>query len=585
MSQTRALLFLVPVATVMHVGAMAQTTVRASVSTAGAQANNPSFSCSISGDGRCVAFSSAASSLVPEVPSGEAHIYVRELDVGVTTRVSVTSDGFPGDGMSSAPSISGDGRWVAFESYANNLVVAPSNSDLDVFVHDRSSRTTVLASAALSGSPADDLSYQASISADGRFVAFASRASNLVPNDSNSAQDVFVRDLTAGTTVRVSVGSQGQQGFEPAWRPSLSADGRHVAFYTESRLVSSDVDLLSDVYVHDRVTGETSRVSVTSSGAAGSGSSSNPSISYDGRYVVFESTADLAPLATNGCVDIFVRDRSLLTTSLVSIDATGGPSNQHSYRPSISADGQFVLFVSDATDLVPGDTNGDSDCFVRNRQSNSTVRVSVADSGAEADFWTDGGSLSADGRSAAFTSLATNLVPQDTNNKIDVFVHRAGTQAFPAFCFGDGSGSACPCGNAGASGNGCANSVNGSGANLAASGLASTTVDSLVLHGSGMPNGSALYFQGTERIGGGAGSPFGDGLRCAGGTLRRLGVAVNVGGASTHPRSDDPSISIAGSTVAGDVRTYQCWYRNAEPTYCTPQTFNWTNAVEATWLP
>jgi hypothetical protein len=150
-----------------------------------------------------------------------------------------------------------------------------------------------------------------------------------------------------------------------------------------------------------------------------------------------------------------------------------------------------------------------------------------------------------------------------------------------AFCFGDGSGTACPCGNAGAAGNGCASSVNAAGGNLAGSGTPSISNDTLSLNGSGMPNSSALYFQGTTQVNNGAGAVFGDGLRCAGGTVIRLGTKTNVGGASSYPSGSTP-ISIKGNNAAGNTRTYQCWYRNAA-VFCTTSTFNLTNGLSVTW--
>lgn len=153
------------------------------------------------------------------------------------------------------------------------------------------------------------------------------------------------------------------------------------------------------------------------------------------------------------------------------------------------------------------------------------------------------------------------------------------------FCFGDGSGTPCPCGNASASGAnvGCLNSL-GTGGRLRANGTASIASDSLVLQGSGMPNSSVLYFQGSTQVNGGLGTVFGDGLRCAGGTVTRLGTKTNVAGMSLHPAVGDPSISVGGANVAGDSRTYQSWYRNAA-SFCSPDTFNLTNGVVVSWAP
>jgi hypothetical protein len=158
------------------------------------------------------------------------------------------------------------------------------------------------------------------------------------------------------------------------------------------------------------------------------------------------------------------------------------------------------------------------------------------------------------------------------------------TSTSTAFCSGDGSGTACPCGNSGSSNNGCASSVSASGAHLAGLGASSISNDTFVLQGSSMPNSSALYFQGTAQTAGGLGSIFGDGLRCAGGSVTRLGTKVNTGGTSSYPTGADIHIGVKGANAAGNVRDYQVWYRNAAA-YCTPSTFNLTNGVETTWVP
>ncbi len=153
-----------------------------------------------------------------------------------------------------------------------------------------------------------------------------------------------------------------------------------------------------------------------------------------------------------------------------------------------------------------------------------------------------------------------------------------------SYCFGDGSASACPCANAGVAGNGCASSVNPLGGHLSASGLASIAIDTIVLSGSGMPDSSALYFQGSQRVNGGNGVVFGDGLRCAGGNVIRLATKTNFLGSSAYPVPGDIPLSVRGANAAGDVRDYQCWYRNAAA-FCTVSTFNLTNAVELVWGP
>jgi hypothetical protein len=187
-----------------------------------------------------------------------------------------------------------------------------------------------------------------------------------------------------------------------------------------------------------------------------------------------------------------------------------------------------------------------------------------------------------DARSAPFTTGGSWF---SSRALVGSLTYTVGGGSTPVpFCFGDGSGTACPCANSGAAGNGCASSVNASGGNLATSGVASLAGDTLVLAGSGMPSSSALYFQGTTQQSGGLGAVFGDGLRCAGGTITRLKTVTNVSGASQYPQPGDPSVSVKGNVVAPGTRTYQVWYRNADPAFCTPSTFNLTNGVEVTWM-
>ncbi len=185
---------------------------------------------------------------------------------------------------------------------------------------------------------------------------------------------------------------------------------------------------------------------------------------------------------------------------------------------------------------------------------------------------------------AAGGSITVTISTGVSFGTLDGFQLKSLGSPVTAFCFGDGSGTACPCANAGAAGNGCANSVNAAGANLAGSGLASIASDSFVLTGSGMPNSNCLYFQGTNQQAAGAGVVFGDGLRCAGGTVIRLGTKLNAGGTSQYPAGGDIPISVRGNNAPSDVRTYQGWYRNAAD-FCTPSTFNLTNGVQITWAP
>src|SRR6476469_4969392 len=349
------------------------------------------------------------------------------------TRVSVDSAGNQANGFSNAYSISANGRFVAFQSQASNLVPGDTNNKNDIFVRDLSTNTTTRVSVDSAGIPGNNDSFNPSISADGRFVAFAS-FSNLVPEDTNNQSDIFVRDLLTNTTTRVSVDSAGNPGNSPSNYSAISADGRFVAFQSyASNLVPGDTNNKNDIFVRDLSTNTTTRASVDSAGFPGNSDSFSSAISADGRFVAFQSQAsNLVPGDTNNFFNqakIFVRDLSTNTTTRVSVNSAGIQGDENSFNPSISADGRFVAFTSAASNLVPGDTNNKQDIFVRDLSTNTITRVSV-DSAGDRGQYDDalfGPLISADGRFVAFSSGASNLVPGDTNNATDVFVSDIGS--------------------------------------------------------------------------------------------------------------------------------------------------------------
>jgi Tol biopolymer transport system component len=361
-----------------------------------------------------VAFHSFASNLVGGDTNGRADVFVHDRQTGQTTRVSVASDGSQGNVESYDPFISADGRYVAFHSDATNLVGGDTNGDRDVFVHDRQTAQTTRVSVASDGSQGNSHSRYPSISADGRYVAFHSDATNLVGGDTNGHGDVFVHDRQTGQTTRVSVASDGSQGNSYSRNSSISADGRYVAFHSFARnLVGGDTNGRGDVFVHDRQTAQTTRVSVASDGSQGNDYSFWASISADGRYVAFQSLAsNLVGGDTNGRYDVFVHDRQTGQTTRVSVASDGSEGYNSSDHPFISADGRYVAFHSDAGNLVGGDTNGDRDVFVHDRQTAQTTRVSVASDGSQGNDWSWEPSISADGRYVAFHSFASNLAGQ-----------------------------------------------------------------------------------------------------------------------------------------------------------------------------
>jgi len=404
---------------------LAVITERVSVSSGGTQGNEESWWSSISADGRYVAFESRSNNLVDGDTNEVDDIFVHDRATGETTRVSVANDGTQGNGASVRTSISADGYYITFDSSASNLVEGDTNGVDDIFVHDRLTGETTRISVASDGTQGNDWSNLPCISADGRYVAFGSVATELVGRDTNGINDVFVHDRVTGETIRVSVASDGTQGNGASSSPSISPDGNYVAFYSYSNnLVDGDTNGVEDVFVHDRVIGETTRISVASDGTQGNNESRSHSISADGLYVAFGSSAsNLVEGDTNGVWDAFVHNRMTGETMRISIASNGTQGNDGSWVTSISEDGRYVVFDSWTSNLVVGDTNGDDDVFVHDRVTGETTRVSVANNGAQGNNGSGEGIISADGRYVTFASYASNLVPGDTNMVDDIFVH------------------------------------------------------------------------------------------------------------------------------------------------------------------
>lgn len=407
--------------------ASAPTTTRASVSSSGVQANRAAQAVALSGDGRFAVFHSAASNLVARDRNGRVDVFLRDRANGRTRRLSVTPSGRGGNGHSSSPAISTDGRFVAFDSSATNLVARDRNGRVDIFVRDRGTGTTTRVSVNANGAGGNGPSFDPSISADGRIVGFDSGASNLVRNDGNDAWDVFVRDREARRTRRVSLSSNGRAGNRDSWSAVVSADGRYVAFASLAfNLVEGDTNRQADIFVRDRRLGVTTRVSVRSNGGQANGGSAFPAISADGRHVAFRSVAtNLVAGDTNGHADVFVHDRETGRTRRVTVARDGSQANGPSDAPALSADGSLVAFESSATNLVAADTNAYRDIFVRDRAEGRTRRVSISSSYVAGNGLSERPSLSAGGRFVAFASYARNLVRRDTNGRADVFVRGA----------------------------------------------------------------------------------------------------------------------------------------------------------------
>jgi len=575
--------------------APAQSTVRACVDSSGAQSNGESgnYGAAISADGRFLAYASVATNLVPGDTNALRDIFVFDRLTRTTERVSVASSGVQSNGTCTHPALSADGRFVAFDSQATNLVAGGAGGNLrwNVYVHDRVAGTTELVSVDSAGVEGIQSSDYAALSADGRFVAFMSLASNLVAGDTNFVDDVFVHDRQTGITERVSVDSSGIQGDLPSQVPSISADGMRVAFQSAATNFVGGVSSMN-VFMHDRTSGSTVLVSQAAGGVPGNAQSSAPSLSANGRFVAFWSIAsNLDPSDTNTSPDVFVHDLQSGTMERVSLSSAGAQANAGSLGPAISGDGRFVCFLSYASNLVPNDTNGFEDIFVRDRFQAITERVSVDSGGVQStdNSWVDMRSISADGRFVAFYSDATNLVQSDSNNTRDVFLRDR--SSISSFCFGDGSAQACPCSNSGLAGRGCDNSASTGGAVLGSSGASALAGDTLVLTAAGeLQSAPSIFLQGDASI---PAANFGDGLRCVGGNLKRLYLHPASGGSVSAPLAGDAPVSVRSAALgdafaAGATRFYQVYSRDPVQGFCpNPPGNSWniSSGIAVVWGP
>lgn len=402
---------------------------RESVTNSGAQAAGDSRFSSISADGRLVAFTSEAANLVAGDTNRTSDVFVRDRVDGTTTRVSLSSNETQGNRSSGeVPSISADGRFVAFASRATNLVPRDTNRTVDVFVRDLKLGTTRRVSVSSHGRQANHGGVNPFITASGGSVAFGSDASNLTPHDTNGSIDVFVRNLATRTTRRVSVSSREVQGRCGSFLGGVSLHGRYVVFGScAANLVLHDTNRNFDVFVRDRVRGTTRRVSVSSTEAQGRGFSGETStISITGRYVAFSSlAANLVRGDTDRDSDVFLRDRTRGTTERVSVAGGGTQANGGSVEPAVSTDGRFVAFTSAATNLAPGSKQAFS-IYVRDRLKNITLPVATNASGARGNADGEAPVMTPSGRFISFSSNSSDLVPNDTNGHEDVFVRDLG---------------------------------------------------------------------------------------------------------------------------------------------------------------
>jgi hypothetical protein len=385
----------------------------------------------ISGNGKVVAFYSWSSNLVISDSNKSADIFIRDLNTNLTERISVSSLQAQTNDFSYFPSISYDGRYIAFTSRANNLVTDDTNGVDDIFVHDCVNHSTQRISLHSGGSQANGESSYSNISDNGRFITFKSSATNLVGNDQNNKWDVFIHDIDTGVTERVSISSNGSEGNDYSYRSSVSQDGRYVAFDSNaSNLVNADANNVSDIFLRDRQNDITTRVSVNSLGEEGNKQSYSAKISNNGKYIIFTSAAsNLEPNDTNNANDVFIHDIDAGVTKIVSVNSDGAIGNNHSYAGSVSLDGRFIVFMSSATNLVLNDTNGKTDIFLHDRETGTTQLISQTEQGVLGNDNSDTPAIAADAGSIAFVSAASNLVTDDTNNSADIFVQSSNAPA------------------------------------------------------------------------------------------------------------------------------------------------------------
>lgn len=367
--------------------------------------------------GTLVALESLAPLVFDADANGLTDVFVRNIEEAQTFLVSANSAGEIGNGRSFGPSMSGDGTLVAFESLATNLAEGDANNASDVYLRDMEADSTVRVSASSSGD-SDGASYRPAISADGGWVAFCSRATNLTSDDSNGIADVFLWERATGAISRIAVPALEEGANDGCLRVALSADAGVLAF-------AAVTGGMARIYVYDRSSGATTAVTPEANGPSGTG---GVAVSGDGRLVAFDSVADnLIAEDTNRSRDVFVYDRTAGSTVRESVRTSGSqlPGNSGASGISISRDGRFLVFGSTAKGVVPGDSNGREDIFRRDLIDRQTLIASVNVFGESANNSSYSPSVNADGSVVAFTSMAANLVSGDANRQPDVYVRGA----------------------------------------------------------------------------------------------------------------------------------------------------------------
>jgi hypothetical protein len=400
----------------------------------GSQIGNGGWGSDVSADGRFVLFGSSSADM-----PGYSGLYLLDRATGSVRLASCAADGTPGLYFSGNGYVSTDGRYVIFSSYSTNLVPGVFHTGMNVFLKDMLLGTVQEISHTSSGGFSNNTCNMPTISDDGGLVVFESFATNMTPDDTNGAGDIYAFDRSSGQLRRLVDGYDGSQTNDGAESPSLTRNGRYLVFESwSSNIVENDTNGIADIFVMDLLTGEVDRASMSSSGGQANKACVNPRISNDGRYVVFQSDAtNLVPVIpgdNNYGTEIYLRDRLLRTTERISAATNGGHALGGCRDAQVSDDGRYVSFASAAYNLVAGDTNGTFDVFRRDRAEQSTLRVSVGSSGEQGNGQSTlgfGRAVTADGSFGVFVSEANNLVPSDTNGAWDTFGWSLPTNAPP----------------------------------------------------------------------------------------------------------------------------------------------------------
>ena len=398
-----------------------------SVSSRGEQASNLSLDSSISRDGRFVAFSSFASDLTPNDRNQTYDVFVHDRLTLTTSLESKNSSGVQGDLMSKDASISGNGRFLVFGSSASNMGSAAPLA-YSIYLRDLVLRQTTMVSVSSAGVPANRPCSNASVSDDGRYVVFQSQADNLVAASLPPGDHVFVRDVVLATTELLDQAPSGLPGNSTATYPRIASGGRYIVFQSHSsNLVTPDLNGFGDVFIHDLVNQRTSLVSLSTSGSQGNSSSGIPYVSSDGRFVAFASSANnLVNGDTNGTVDVFVVDTAVPSIVRASITASGVQGDLVSSCRGVSDDGRYVVFDTASTTFFPALQNGFGQIYRKDLLSGVLEIVSVDGQGVLGNRGSTNSSLSGSGAVVSFHSPASNLVQNDMNGFIDVFAIDAG---------------------------------------------------------------------------------------------------------------------------------------------------------------